>query len=495
LCLAALAWRVHGLTFQSLWRDEVDSIRFASRAFSEVIGMFSKPGENGPLFFALLRPWLAAAGRSEFALRYQAVMAGVLAVPLTFIVARRLMAVVGSGGSPTLRGLRLGNVALIAAALVAANPYLTWYGQEGKMYAALVAAVLASQVAFLVALGASRWWQWALYLAMVGIAGLLHVMAVLVIVVDAAWLLLLWPRYRRRWLPFLVTLLVPLAPYVVLAGWWQVRLFLNPTFQTGHPFVPFDVLASSLLTLTSHGVSGLASAWLLAPIVFVLLCGIVFAGRIGATDTGEAPAAHMRGWRLTSMLLAWIVLPPLLLFLLSLSKPMVADRYVIWIAPALLLLLAQGIAALATFWRPLGWAALLAVLGIALWGGWQQSHTPIKADLRGAAAYVESRRAPGELVMFQIPYLRHTYEYYAGPLKGGVDGLYTNSGSAPDQVAHEMASVVGDAPAVWLVLSEDSLWDSRGLVPAWLGAQGRLADRQVFQRVTVMRYEMGEVDK
>ena len=115
--------------------------------------------------------------------------------------------------------------------------------------------------------------------------------------------------------------------------------------------------------------------------------------------------------------------------------------------------------------------------------------------MRAAAEYVEARRLPGEPVVFQIPYLRHTYEYYAGPLEVAVDGRFTNGGSTPEQVADEMAAAVADAPAVWLVLSEEDMWDTRGLVRTWLDSHGQRTDDQQFQRVEVIRFQMGEVDK
>ena len=498
LCLLAFAWRVHGLTFQSLWRDEVDFIRFATRALPQVVGMFAKPGENGPLFFALLRPWLAVAGSSEFALRFQAVLAGVLAVPLTYVLARQLMEVVYPSYPTAVRGLTVRNVALVAAVLVAINPYLTWYSQEGKMYSVLVVAVLATQLSFLAALKQSRWWRWALYLFFLAIAALLHLLAVLVVVVDVAWLLLLWPNYRRRWLPFLLTLILPLAPYFALVGWWQMRLFLKADFQTGHPFVPLDDIAPGLLALYGHGASPQPPSWVLAPFIFLLLCGVVFAGRVtrqaAGPDVPPEPVTGWRAWRVTALLLAWLLLPPLLLFFISLAKPMYTDRYVIWIVPAFLLLLAQGIAALATLRRRLSWVAFALVVVLALWGGWRQSHLPIKADMRAAAAYVEARRQPHELVMFQIPYLRHTYEYYAGPLDVAVDGRFTNGGTPLEQIADEMAAAVGDAPAVWLVLSEENMWDTRGLVRQWLDGRGQRMEDQQFQHVEVIRFQMREVD-
>jgi len=86
----AFALRVIGLDGQSLWRDEVDAIRFAQSSLPDLLRTFVTPGQNGPLYFLLLRPWLSLAGRSEFALRFLSLLFGVLAVPLTYRLAREL---------------------------------------------------------------------------------------------------------------------------------------------------------------------------------------------------------------------------------------------------------------------------------------------------------------------------------------------------------------------------------------------------------------------
>jgi hypothetical protein len=114
--------------------------------------------------------------------------------------------------------------------------------------------------------------------------------------------------------------------------------------------------------------------------------------------------------------------------------------------------------------------------------------TPIKSDFRAAAAYVEARRQQGELLLFQMPYNRITYEYYAGPQAYIIDGRYTNSGSTEAQVDEEMRRDVGQAPAVWLIASEEEMWDQRRLVRQWLEARGSGTDQQAFARVQVVRY-------
>ena len=494
LSLLAFGLRVTHLSFQSLWRDEVDSIRFASRALSELLGMFTRPGENGPLFFAVLRPWLAVVGTSEFALRFQAVLAGVLAVPLTYALARRLVATGSNGLWRFPRGVTLGNVPLIAALLVATGPYLVWYSQEGKMYAVLTSLALATFLVFLQALAEGRWWQWLLYLVLLAALALTHVLALLLVAVNVIWLALLWPRFRRRWLPLALVLLAPLIPFFRLVGWWQLTLLLDPGFQTGHPFVPLFDLVQGLASGYLHGLGVLSSPWLVTLAVFLILAGIAFSGRLSRDDRtdGPAPARPSRWQRLlpSAMLLVWLILPPAVLFLLSLSKPLYTDRYVISIAPAFAILLAQGVAGLRFVWRPLSWAALAGLLALSLSGVWRQSHQPIKADMRAAAGYVQARRQPDDRIIFQMPYSRYTFEYYASPQDEAVEGMYTNSGATLDQVADELGAALDGAPAAWIVLSEETAWDERGLVQSWLEENGVRGEEREFNRVRVMRFAL-----
>ncbi|HEY84973.1 MAG TPA: hypothetical protein G4N96_07685, partial [Chloroflexi bacterium] len=118
--LLAFALRVYHLDAQSLWRDEVDAIRYSSGSLGYLLSVLPQEGHNGPLYFAALRLWRALTGDSEFSLRYFSTVGGVLMVALTYQVARqfRLARAVG----------------VIAALLAAASPYLIWYSQEAKMY-------------------------------------------------------------------------------------------------------------------------------------------------------------------------------------------------------------------------------------------------------------------------------------------------------------------------------------------------------------------------
>ena len=90
------------------------------------------PVEHGPLYFTFMRSWTRLAGESDLALRWPSLLAGVVAVPLLFVLGRRLV------------GPRAG---WIAALLATTSPFLVSYGQEARMYALLLALAAGAFVA------------------------------------------------------------------------------------------------------------------------------------------------------------------------------------------------------------------------------------------------------------------------------------------------------------------------------------------------------------
>ena len=104
--------RLMNLTTQSLWRDEVDSIVLSGLELQELPTSLFIVGHNGPLYFIGLYFWRKLVGISEFALRYPSALFGTLAVPLGYILARRL------GVSRW--------VGLLLSLLLATAPYLVW---------------------------------------------------------------------------------------------------------------------------------------------------------------------------------------------------------------------------------------------------------------------------------------------------------------------------------------------------------------------------------
>jgi hypothetical protein len=235
------------------------------------------------------------------------------------------------------------------------------------------------------------------------------------------------------------------------------------------------------------------------------------------TDRRARPVAIL-------VLLAWLVIPVLGLYLITLVRPMYTARYLIFVVPAYLLVLTGGL--VAAFRRSLVLGALLLAGILVLHGEAlsQQGTTLIKTDFRAATRYVLEGADPSDLILFQIPYGRYSFEYYArhgsqgsaparrvsGPavdtashfallplLMGGgnmpqrlVEGLYTNWGMTPGEVDRRMVDAVSDWDVVWLVETESALWDERGLVKGWLDRNAVQTSLVEFTRVSVYRYEL-----
>jgi hypothetical protein len=474
MLLLAFGLRAYRLDYQSLWRDEMDALRFARFPFSRLLGSFGQGGWNGPLYFLLLRAWVAAAGQTEFALRYLSLLGGVLTVPLTYVLARRL-------GSSRL--------ALYGSGLVAVSPYLVWYSQEAKMYALLVSMAVLSWYLYLRALEEGDWSLWIGYVAVTSLCMYLHILAVLIIPTQAVVFLLRWGRYRGRLRPWLGAMAALILPYLPLA-WWQIPLLFSD-FQSGHAFYPLSQIFVNLLQAFSLGVTGHPTLRLHLLSLVGGSSGIsVYEGLLVVLFLGLAGALLYPDRRSLQLLFSWILLPPLILYLISLQVPLYSARYLIWIAPAFLLLLAAGLVAVREQSRVV---FVLCLVGLLLVNGpalLAQSHFPVKSDFRKAAAHVKSLRQDDEPVLFLIPYVRYTFEYYYGPSDPWVGAPYTNDGMSSDGVDKQLREAVGDAGSVWFVSSEPELWDERGLVSQWLEDHGSHVDEMAFARVMVIHYAL-----
>jgi hypothetical protein len=156
------------------------------------------------------------------------------------------------------------------------------------------------------------------------------------------------------------------------------------------------------------------------------------------------------------------------------------------------LLVALGTAAIWRFWRPLGVASVITIAGISIAGVYYQAAIPIKSDFRDAAHFFAQHSVPGDLVIFQIPYVRYTFDYYYPQPYDWAEGLFTNYGMSDAEVDSQMRKIVAGRKTVWLVASEMTMWDSRLQVWKWLESHARRTNLAEFAQVIVYRYELGE---
>src|ERR687888_59573 len=194
---AAAAVRFATLGHQSYDHDEaVTAGRVLHAGLSKTLDLVNSSERSPPLYYLLAWLWSKLFGTGEVGLRSLSALIGTLTVPAAYLAAREVSS------------RRAG---LIAAALVAFNPYLVWYSQEARSYALFVFFTAWGLYFFARCLNdPSRrnlgWWAVASALALGS-----HYFAAFPVAVEGAWLAARgWPR-RAPIVAFGSTIAVGLA--------------------------------------------------------------------------------------------------------------------------------------------------------------------------------------------------------------------------------------------------------------------------------------------
>jgi hypothetical protein len=467
------AWlRLTGLRQQSLWFDEIDVVVRAQRPLGVVASTLTTAGENGPLYNILLALWIRIAGISEVAVRFPSAVAGLLAIPLLYLLARKL-------AGPT--------TGLVAAGLLAISPYHVWYSQEAKMYSLVVLLALASTFALVRGLeGGGRWW-WVAYIGVTTLLFYTHVVSVLVFVGQGLFMAVTWRRWassRRGWLVSAAFLTLPYLPIalwalIVVSGraeTWQPDLDFGEVLQVIG--VKFAVNRTELEIETRGALLFLALA----------LVGLV------------ALARRATVW---AVLLASLTLVPIVgIYVVSLRNSVFSDRYVIAALPFYLLLVAVGVVWLirSRWLWPVGVAVLFLVTAYA----WvplrdvNRSELAQKEDWRSAWADLADRAEPGDPVLVYPGYIETTYEYFAqrDPRLQGHPVVTIPSFKVQwltEPLMIQMISEqIGDSRRLWVVESPDRApgEDPDQVLRGWLEETGTLLYDDLVNGVRISLYEL-----
>jgi 4-amino-4-deoxy-L-arabinose transferase-like glycosyltransferase len=473
LILLGAYLRLTGLRTQSLWFDEVDVVVRAQRPLDEVLRTFIQAGENGAIYNIFLALWIRLAGISEIAVRFPSAVAGVLTIPVLYLLARRVI-------DPT--------VGLFAAGLLAISPYHLWYSQEAKMYAILVLLATGSSLLLVEALERGRWPWWAGYVAVTSLMFYTHVASVLVFVAQALYIACTWRRWAKQRKALLISGALLTLPYLPIALWalrvvggevatwqpdvglWDALRILGIKFAANR--IEPEIERNAALLFLALAVTGLG--WLLWR------------------------RQRERWWLFLSALAA---IPVVGLYLVSLRNSVFSDRYAIVALPAYLTLVAVGLVFLVRgrLW-PVGMIALLFVASYA-WAPIRdvnRSQAAEKEDWRSAYAYVAANAQPGDTIIVHPGYIITTFDYYAQ--RESRLRQYPVATIPSFKVLWLdrplMIQMIGEqlgAPArIWLIQSPDRApgEDPDAVLETWLAETGTLLDEQMLNGVVIQLYEM-----
>jgi hypothetical protein len=378
-----------------------------------------------PLSFVL--SWLTTRPElSPELLRLPSLIAGAATIPLIYAVGART---VGRGA------------ALLAAALAALSPFLIFYSTEARSYALLVAFVLVSTLALLVAVegGRTRWWV--LFGAASCAAVYSHYTAVFPLAAQLLWALWAHPAARR---PALVA--TGLAAAVFLP--WLPGFRIDADSGT-------TVILSALQPFTPSFVRGALAHWVL---------GYPFGiAGTGMRDLPGVPALLMlaAGLALGVAGLARHVLrdrPPVdpgivLVILLAAAAPvgealvsavgsnLLGTRNLAGSWPALALCIAALVLAAGPRLAPV--AATLVIAAFAVGAVKMLMPDFGRADFHAVVADIERASAPGDVVVDAAPI---SPAGLPTPMDVALDGARPVFGVARDDVRYDPFRIAGLAP-------------------------------------------------
>jgi mannosyltransferase len=188
--LAAIVLLGGGLRFATLelqsyrYDEAVTAIRVLHSSLFDTLSAVPNSESSPPLYYAVAWLWSRVFGIGEVGLRSLSALAGTASILVIYLAASKL----------TTR-----RVGLIAAAIVAINPFLIWFSQDARAYSLVFLLTCLSFLYFARALrdseGPSRGVLvgWALFSAL---ALATHYFAIFVVAPEAA--LMLWRTVRRR---------------------------------------------------------------------------------------------------------------------------------------------------------------------------------------------------------------------------------------------------------------------------------------------------------
>ena len=490
LTFLAFILRVYRLDFVSLRGDEAFTVIFVQRTWDGLWNGIRTIEPNPPLMYLALRGWIALAGASEFATRYFSAFFGVLCVPLLYRLAREMFS--HPLLSKTGEGWGGGRIALLAAALIAINPYQIWHSQDVRNYTMWPALSLLALIFFW------RWWRlenrdwrleiesrqlsignWQLaFYVLATLASLythyydVFILAALNIFVFAfAFLERRW-KTLARWIGAQVVLVAAYAPWVIW-GTNRVTTYGEASAQQSVPLLDqfSHTLASFVLSDT---VPSTLKSMLWLPLALALLAILVYLTR---RDRSRA-----------AFLFLYIAVPTLALYAISIGRPLFLERYLNGIAPAYYLTFAVGLAAITNYQLPIvnfKPRRLLPAISILFFGfisayalsNYYFDPAYAKApNWRALAQFIAEQQQPGDIVVQNFTEMSPIY-YQRGTLP--VMTLPKDYYATPADTK-TLQQLNENYRRIWFIPAAPDFWDPDHFVETYLT---RFDDRTIDARV------------
>lgn len=421
ILLLAAATRIHQIDERSLWEDEGWTLLLSEGHAAEIVQTMAYD-QHPPLYFVMIGYWRDVTGESELALRSLSVLLSLLSVAAIYELGRVLFNQV---------------TGLSAALLLAIWDFSIDVAQDARQYTLLTVLVILACTFYFRYLQRPTRWHGLGWLLMSIAALYTQYMAGIVLAVQGLHMLLCVPR--RRWpdliLRFAAIGLAFLPWLVVFIRQNQVRWDDPIYYQSGLPnnTATFILIRDALVSQQFGLIIGLC------------LLGLVFLRY-------QPLHISLRPIRSTLFLLLWSVIYIGLLVYLNESREILRIRIFMAVMPALLLLVAHGLANLQAVPRTF----LLSVLVLVNLGtiDTRQNNAP----WREVVGQVTAFHQPGEPVLMDIWVGDFPARYYIERQMGAETSwlsLRELSATARANFLPQLVHYVEDREAFWLLRWND----------------------------------------
>ena len=398
--LLAAALSLFQLTDRSLQFDEGATAAIVSQHGAALGRALARDGGNMSGYYLLMHVLVGRFGDGPWVLRLPSV--GFAALTPGFVAAIALAL------------WRERRVAAVAAVLCAVSLPLVYWGQTARGYAPMTCLACASMLAyarFASAVREGRSWRgaalaWLLVTTAAAYCGFIVVLIVLVQIIGLAVAPGADARGLRRFAGMIVALGVLCGPLVVLAarrGSGQLFWVPKPNQQVDSQVM--QSLTASGLQSTFHRVFTTTPGWIGTSVVLLGLIGF----GVRRWSRGDRTDRSVQ-WP-ARLLLAWMVVPGLATFLVSLvAQPVFQPRNLLPSFPAFALALALGLCdrRLPRWAAALGLGLALLVRVVPLAAAYGVSPEPWRA----VSARVLTAARPGDCVAFYPEDARNAFRWY-----------------------------------------------------------------------------------
>ena len=473
ILLLASVVRFYGFTTSAVWCDEGSSLMLSDYPLAG-IWLHASHDVHPPLYFMLLHGWMALFGDSLVSIRALSVLPGIATVLL---------------GMWLVRLIATQRAALLAGLLLALLPTAVRYSQEVRMYSLMGLWLIAATIALVYWVKAPDKHRYAvIYTVLMAVAFYTHYFTAFCVI--AHWLYLLlsgrstgWLIKRPAWWLANVAIVLLFLPW--LPGLVDLLQHMDELKSGGdvgwEPAVDARSLPAMMWQLLTQD-EGDSFSWplfWLAPLA--LLAGVVWMAVRDSTP-------H----KFTTLIVIYTLLPILAIYAVSFVSPLFIERYVMFAALGLPLLVAIAVDHLLKRKRAVAIAILALFIGTEAVG--LRSNFSSDADhFDRLVEHVNQQFKPGDRIIVSDLFWYFSYVYYnktgfepmlyTPPLQDGTSGrpndygfgTLVNANGEKIYVDH-LSDLPPGTGRIWLISSKVQPDDFSSIPADWHKAQDLAVD-------------------